>query len=71
MNKRGGIFASLDSVVMPNKCKHIYGYDTGFADPSDIEYESAELIYFKEFQPDTKLDVKFNFCPMCGERFEA
>ena len=47
-------------------CKHIYGIDSGYSDPSDQEYEPMTLISICDYDF-TIGDTKFKYCPKCGK----
>jgi len=47
-------------------CEHIYGFDNGYADESDPDYEKPELIYFEL----SCIDVIFKYCPKCGKKLK-
>jgi len=47
-------------------CKHIYGFDEGYSDPSDQEYESPGLVYDKKYMF-RDVAIVFNYCPLCGK----
>lgn len=53
---------------MKNHCNHFFGFDEGFSDESDIEYEPPELCKDKSLVH--LCDIKFAFCPLCGNRLK-
>lgn len=46
-------------------CRHIYGFDNGYSEPDDFEYEPPMLIINGSAG---YLDIKFNYCPVCGDK---
>jgi hypothetical protein len=53
--------------ISNEKCKHLYGYNNGFSDSTDQDYDPSGLIddpvlinYL------SSRDIKFNYCPLCG-----
>lgn len=76
----GGIIDMIDAIqdaavadefksekqVFGEPCEHIYGYDTGRSDPSDLEYEEPGLVTEEE----GRCNIRFEFCPQCGDRLK-
>lgn len=47
---------------MPKKCSHYYGYDS-------VVYEGGWLVEEEDgFSKGVDDSVKFDYCPLCGER---